>query len=281
MQLKIKIKTTLFCLAGIILAVGATEQTSKQIKFSPLKSVSQQIVFAADSTVIDSSPIPKTFSTKETIIAQVVDFSNDTVGTMPTSFVPAVGNWTIDTDNDNQVLVVDGSEWKEGQAADGVVEEAKTLYGEGYAEFLDSIQAYAYFPFAVAKTPENFTQGDIAFHFKSIDGSIDQAAGIVFNLKPNGDYLVIRANPLENNLILFKYEGGERSSVKEVSNTPTPSRTWHELKLNVTGDQIQGYLNGELYLQHQLPAPVSGKIGVWSKADSVVYFDDFTVTPKN
>ena len=104
-----------------------------------------------------------------------------------------------------------------------------------------------------------------------------QAAGIVFNLKPNGDYLVLRANCLEDNLVLFKYERGSRSSVKWIRNTPTPSKQWHDLKLVVQGKNIKGYLDGKLYLEHALSEPVSGHIGLWSKADSVVYFDDIRV----
>jgi len=46
----------------------------------------------------------------------------------------------------------------------------------------------------------------------------------LFNLKPNGDYLTVRANPLENNLVLWKFEKGKRSSVKWIRNTPTPTR---------------------------------------------------------
>ena len=57
--------------------------------------------------------------------------------------------------------------------------------------------------------------------FEGISGRIDQGAGILFNLKPNGDYLTIRANPLENNLVLWKFEKGKRSSVKWIRNTPT------------------------------------------------------------
>jgi hypothetical protein len=48
--------------------------------------------------------------------------------------------------------------------------------------------------------------------------------------------------------------------------------------VRISGVKVEGYLNGKLYLEHTLPAPVSGRIGVWSKADSVVYFDDYRVT---
>ncbi len=209
----------------------------------------------------------------------IFDFSAETVGGQPQTFVPVVGNWVIGTDGDNRVLVVDGRAWSEGQAATGIAERARSLYGDRYAEFLDSVRAFAYYPYAVAAGVDDFRAGEITLRFKAIDGRVDQGIGILFNLKPNGDYLTVRANALENNLVLWKFEHGKRSSVEWVRDTPTPGHQWHELKVAIVGVTVKSYLDGELYLTHTLPAPVSGKIGVWSKADSVVYVDDFRVVP--
>jgi hypothetical protein len=206
-----------------------------------------------------------------------IDFSNDTVGSEPKAFLSVVGIWRVEAEGNKKVLAVDGAQWKEGQAAAGVADKARALYGERYAEFLDRVQAYAYFPYTVAKDVEDFRDGEISVRFEGISGRIDQGAGILFNLKPNGDYLTVRANPLENNLVLWKFEKGKRSSVKWIRNTPTPTRQWHDLKVRVAGNKVEGYLNGKLYLEHTLPEPVTGRIGLWSKADSHVYFDDYTV----
>jgi hypothetical protein len=207
------------------------------------------------------------------------DFSNDTVGGDPKSFLSVVGVWRVEEEGNNKVLAVDGRQWKEGQTSAGVADKARALYGERYAEFLDRVQAYAYFPYAVFKDVTDFRDGEISVRFEGISGRIDQGAGILFNLKPNGDYLTVRANSLENNLVLWKFEKGKRSSVKWVRNTPTPTRQWHDLKVRINGSKIVGYLDGKLQLEHVLPEPVSGRIGLWSKADSHVYFDDYTVTP--
>ena len=208
----------------------------------------------------------------------VINLAAEKVGAEPVSFVATVGNWLIGTDGDHKVLVVDGSKWQRGQPSTGVADKAWALYGERYAEFLDNVTAYAYFPIAIAKSIDDFREGEISLRFKGIAGRIDQGAGILFNLKPNGDYLILRANCLENNLVLFKYVHGVRSPVKWIRNTPTASRQWHDLKLEVSGTRMKGYLDGKLYLEDALAAPVSGRIGVWSKADSVVYFDDYRVT---
>jgi len=208
-----------------------------------------------------------------------LDFAKDSLGGEPAALVSVVGICRIENEKGRNVLAVDGRQWKEGQSSAGIADKARALYGERYAEFLDRVQAYAYFPYVVAKDVQNFTNGEMTVRFEGISGRIDQGAGILFNLKPNGDYLTIRANCLENNLVLWKFEKGRRSSVKWVRDTPTPSRQWHELKVRIAGAKVEGWLDGKRYLEHTLPEAVSGRIGLWSKADSHVYFDDFTVTP--
>ncbi len=206
-----------------------------------------------------------------------IDFSNETAGAEPKALVPVVGFWRIEEDNGKKVLTVDGRQWKEGQSSAGIADKARALYGERYAEFLDRVQAYAYYPYAVAPKIENFTDGEISVRFEGLSGRIDQGAGILFNLKPNGDYLTVRANCLEDNVVLWKFEKGKRSAVKWVRNTPTATRQWHDLKVRIRGTKVEGYLDGKLYLEHTLAQPVSGRIGLWSKADSHMFFADYTV----
>jgi hypothetical protein len=62
-----------------------------------------------------------------------------------------------------------------------------------------------------------------------------------------------------------------------VRDVPTATKTWHDLKVVIKGTNVEGYLNDKLYLTHQLTEPVSGKIGVWSKADSHMFIDDYRV----
>ena len=209
--------------------------------------------------------------------SSVQSFDTETVGAEPKSFTAAVGNWVIVDNGGNKALSVNGSQWARGQTSAGLADKARALYGERYAEFLDNVQSYAYFPIAVMNEVADFRNGAITLRFKGVAGRIDQAAGILFNVQPNGDYLALRANPLEDNLVLWQYVKGKRSSVKWVRNTPSPTGQWHELKLTVVGNKVQGWLNGVLTLNHDLEKPVSGRIGLWSKADSVVYFDDFRV----
>jgi hypothetical protein len=210
-----------------------------------------------------------------------VDFSDETAGAESKSFLSVVGVWRMETEASKKVLAVDGRQWKEGQSSAGIADKARALYGERYAEFLDRVQAYAYYPYAVFKDIADFHNGEITVRFEGLSGRIDQGAGILFNLKPNGDYLTVRANCLENNLVLWKFEKGKRSQVKWIRDTPTATRQWHDLKVRIAGAKVEAYLDGKLYLEHTLPEAVSGRVGLWSKADSYMYFNDFTVTQAN
>lgn len=211
---------------------------------------------------------------------KLFDFSAETIGAEPKTMTPVVGVWTVAKDGDNKVLMVDGSRWKEGQPATNIADSARALYGDRYAEFLDNVKSFAYYPYAVAKEIDDFREGEISMRFKPLAGRIDQGAGILFNLKTNGDYLIIRANALENNLVLFQFKNGKRSPVKWVRNTPTATKQWHTLKVRITGKRVEGFLDEKPLLEHDLPDTVSGRVGVWSKADSVVYMDDYLVKPK-
>ncbi len=207
----------------------------------------------------------------------IVTFNDGVVNAPAKEFSSFVGKWHIDKDGNNLVYAVDGRKWERGLLSEGIVSKAKGLYGDRYAEFLDNLEAYRYFPLSIFKGIKNFTDGTISVKFKGISGRIDQGAGIAFNIKQNGDYLVVRANPLENNLVLFKLEKGRRSSVKWVRNVRTPSHKWHTLKVVINGKNIKGFVNGKLYLNYNHKSKISGKIGLWSKADSYVFFDDFKV----
>src|SRR5690349_4681147 len=172
-----------------------------------------------------------------------IDLGGEAVGAEPKSFVPVVGFWRIENDGGNKVLAVDGRQCKEGQSSAGIADKARALYGERYAEFLDRVHAYAYYPYAVAPGIANFTEGEITVRFEGLSGRIDQGAGILFNLKPNGDYLPIRANCLENNLVLWNFDKGKRSSLKCVRNTPTATKQRHELKVRLSGSNGDGNLD--------------------------------------
>jgi len=209
-----------------------------------------------------------------------IDLSGEKTGGESKKFLSVVGNWVIAQDDGKKVLMVDGREWKRGQPAGGLADKARLIYGSRHEEFIDNVKAFAYFPYAIAKGIDDFQNGEISIRFKLVEGKLDQCAGILFNLKSNGDYLTVRFNGKEDNLVLWTFNKGKRSFVKRGSeNIPLAMKQWHTMKIGIAGTQLQGYLNGKLLLEYTMAEPVSGKIGVWSKTDSVSYFDEYVVTP--
>lgn len=213
--------------------------------------------------------------------AQSFAFTKDVVGKEPSQFLPMVGNWVVTKDQGKNVLMVDGRIWKKGQPAGGLADKARAIYGAEHEGFIDNVKAFAYFPIAVNKTVPNFTNGTISVKFKMIGGALDRCGGILFNVKPNGDYLTVRFNGTEDNVVLWTFKNGVRSFVKRGTGAfPLELGTWNELSLVVKGTDFKAYLNGKLAVEFTLPEPVSGKVGLWSKTDSMTLFDSFIVTPE-
>ena len=208
-----------------------------------------------------------------------VDLSKERVGRESTKFLSVVGNWSIVEDGGKKVLGVDGRSWLRGQPAGSLAEKARAIYGARNEEFIDNVKAWAYFPYAVAKDIPDFNDGEISMRFKIVAGQLDQCAGILFNLQSNGDYLTVRFNGMEDNVVLWTFNKGVRKFVKRGSeNVPLARNQWHTLQISVHGTSLQASLNGKHLLDYTLAAPVSGRVGVWSKTDSVSYFDDYTVS---
>ena len=208
-----------------------------------------------------------------------VDLSKEKVGHESGKFLSVVGNWSIVEDGGKKVLSVDGRQWLRGQPANGLAQKARAIYGSRHEEFIDNVKAFAYFPYAVANDLGDFREGQISIRFKLVAGQLDQCAGILFNLKPNGDYLAVRFNGKEDNVVLWTFVKGKRSFVKRgTENVPLQMNTWHTLQISVHGTTLQAALNGKHLLDYTLAEAVVGKVGVWSKTDSVSYFDDFTMS---
>lgn len=206
-----------------------------------------------------------------------IDFNNEKEGLEPESFAALVDTWVISREDNNKVLKLDGTKWHGDIDAPNLEDKTKAIFGTVNTAFLNAVKNYPSYPLAVAKTVQDFHQGEISVRFKPISGTLDQAAGIAFNIQPNGDYLALRANALEDNLDLYSYQAGARSLVQREYGIPTPTGKWHDLKLVVNGDQIQGYIDGKLYLTNKGSGHITGKVGLWSKSDSEILFDDFTV----
>jgi hypothetical protein len=204
----------------------------------------------------------------------------ETPGREPTTFAPLVGSWVSAKEGAANALFIDGRVWKRGQPAGGLTDRARELYGARNEEFIESVKAFAYYPIAVYTGLDDFRNGDISVRFQMVGGTLDRCAGILFNVKPNGDYLTVRFNGTEDNVVLWTFNKGVRKFVKRAPETiPLELGTWHTLRVSVHGTTAQAYLDGKFMTDFTLTEPVSGKVGVWSKTDSMILFDEFTVTP--
>jgi hypothetical protein len=208
-----------------------------------------------------------------------IDVAQEKAGAEPVHFIPVVGNWVVAKVGGKNVLMVDGRQWKRGLPSAGLADKARLIYGARHEEFIDNVKAFAYFPYAVAQGVDDFRSGEIAMRFQMVDGALDRCAGILFDVRPNGDYLTVRFNGMEDNLVLWTFNQGTRKFVRKGSeDVPLKLKEWAGMKIAVHGTRLEGYLNGKLLLEYTLPAAVSGKVGVWSKTDSVSYFDNYVVT---
>jgi hypothetical protein len=126
----------------------------------------------------------------------------------------------------------------------------------------------------------------VSVKFKPLSGEVDQAGGIVWRYQDKDNYYVVRANALEDNVVLYKMENGKRSDLKPVGarwfaygkKSEVPSGRWSELRVKVVGQTFEVFLNGtHLFDVEDATFQGAGKVGVWTKADSVTAFDDLTV----
>jgi len=131
------------------------------------------------------------------------------------------------------------------------------------------------FPWCV-RTDASFTDGAVEVKFKSVSGSQDQAGGVMWRFKDGDNYYVARANALEDNVSLYYTQSGRRNTLKYVD-APVPRNTWHTLRVEFSGKSIRVIFNGKPYIEMEDDHIAgAGAAGVWTKADSVTLFDDFT-----
>lgn len=194
-----------------------------------------------------------------------VDFTGDAVGQAPKGFlfghtakVGAPGKWIVQEEGGNKFL-------------------AQT----------DPDSTRSRFPVAVLSDIAA-NDLDLSVRFKPVSGRVDQAAGLVWRYRDQDNYYIVRANALENNVVLYKVENGKRTDlpVKGEGRTygkkaEVPGGQWSVLRVVASGPRFEVHFNGaKLYEVEDSTFTQAGKVGLWTKADSVTQFDDLTVVTK-
>jgi hypothetical protein len=124
-----------------------------------------------------------------------------------------------------------------------------------------------------------YTDVDVSVRFKPISGREDASGGIVFRFS-EGRYYVVRANALEDNFRLYYYDRGRHMLTSAAIKAPTLGE-WHTLRVTANKDNLRGSLNGQELINHRDSRFPAGRIGLWTKADSITAFDGLTVNSIN
>ena len=186
-----------------------------------------------------------------TALAETVGFDQDPAGSLPAGWVCGVTGrgspkWAVEADST-------------APSKPNVLKQS----GQGT------------FPWC-AKKDVSVTDGFVEVKFKPMEGKEDRAGGVIWRFKDGDNYYVSRANALENNVSLYHTTRGSRHTIKYVD-APVAANQWHTLRVEFAGKHIKVSLDGKQYIDLE-DDHISGvgAVGVWTKADSVTAFDDFS-----
>src|SRR5215472_15496668 len=206
------------------------------------------LLMAVSLAFLSGQPVAKTFN-----------FDGDAIGSPPSGFEFArtgqgsEGKWVVREDKDkpsNRVLVQESAD--------------PTDYR---------------FPLAVVRDG-SYKDVTLSVRARPVSGEVDQGFGMVWRYKDANNYYITRCNADEDNCTIYHTVAGSRRSFQ---NKPikVAKNTWHTLKVDATGNHFVVWFDGNKVLDATDDTfKDAGRVGLWTKADSVIQFDDFIVTPK-
>jgi len=126
------------------------------------------------------------------------------------------------------------------------------------------------------KNQTNLKDGFVEVKFKAVSGKEDQAGGVIWRAKDADNYYIARANALEDNVTIYHTVKGSRVAFKNVNHKVKPG-AWHTLRVEFQGNHFTVTFDGKKVIEATDDSfSETGKVGVWTKADSVTLFDDFS-----
>jgi hypothetical protein len=178
------------------------------------------------------------------------NFDADTPGGIPEGFTVVLGDWKIVADAD-------------APSRPGVLTQLAKNSGSTFNLILAS--------------GTNSKNVDISVKMKAVAGKEDQGGGLVWRARDSNNYYVARYNPLEDNYRVYKVEQGQRIQLQNAD--IKHSEGWYTLRVTMEGDHIQCYYDGGNYLDvKDSTFQMSGKTGLWTKADAQSHFGDLTMS---
>ena len=134
------------------------------------------------------------------------------------------------------------------------------------------------FPLAIYKAYSG-RDVEVMVRFMPVSGRVDRAGGIVVRLTSANDYYVVRANALEDNVRFYRVVGGSREMI-EGANTKVSSGSWHTLGIVARGSRFTIAFDGRaLFTANDSTFTGAGKVGVWTKSDSITWFESIDIKP--
>ncbi len=189
---------------------------------------------------------------------------------------------TWDFDNDKQgEIPVDFSNQVTGKGGLGKWEVIEDATAPSISNVIaQTSQEYSGSHFNMAVNEDEFYDNlELTVKFKGAEGREDQGGGPVWRYQDHNNYYIARANPLENNFRVYKVVDGKRIQMDSVRLKVTGGE-WHMIKILARKDRIQYFYDGQPYLEVKDGTfQKAGRIGLWTKADAVTYFDDLEVRP--
>src|SRR5438477_7101846 len=193
--------------------------------------------------------------TTSAVLAETINFDNATSGAAPPGWTATrtgkgEAKWTIERD-------------------DSAPSKPNVLKQSGEATY----------PVCL-KNETSLKDGFVEVKFKPISGKEDQAGGVVWRAKDADNYYIARANALEDNVTIYHTVKGKRTEKKR-TNMKVASGEWHTLRVDFSGSHFTVTYDGKKAIEWDDETfKDAGKVGVWTKADSVTLFDDFTYGSK-
>ena len=188
------------------------------------------------------------------------------------SFVPLLGHWELGAPDGVPTIIGDATAWNGEPPAD-LETIAAGLFGAPTPELLANLRSPTAFPIAISTAVPSFENGTLSVEFNLIGGESDQIAGLLFDLRPNGEYHYVRYNTRDDDIAVWRFRNGERENLAHGAGTRRLAvDTWYPLVLTVNGRALTASAAGELTIAYTLDEPVRGRVGVWTKRDSITGF---------
>ena len=124
-----------------------------------------------------------------------------------------------------------------------------------------------------------FRKARISTRVKIESSSSDEAsAGLAFRYKDPDAYYAFEISSGNGTASLYRFDGGKRELLRR-SYILIPRDTWHELVVECDESEAECLLNGTSLFRSSLSQFWKGKVGFWTRADTLARFADLVVLP--